>query len=37
MESAKKTTKEIEKQDWFQRMQQEVQGGAPMIIEENTP
>jgi hypothetical protein len=37
MVSAKKTIKELEKQDWFQQMQQEEEGAAPMIIEENTP
>jgi hypothetical protein len=38
MESAKKTTKEIEKQDWFQQTQEKgEEGAAPMIIEENTP
>jgi hypothetical protein len=29
--------KEIEKQDWFQQMQQEEEGATSMIIEENTP
>jgi hypothetical protein len=37
MVSAKKTVKELEKQDWFQQMQQEEEGDTAMISEENTP
>jgi len=37
METAKKTKKELDKQDWFQQIQQEEEGASSMMVDETTP